>query len=132
MTSTEQPVSAEQRRKEIEALREYQAGVKQREESKKVEAEKVKAFKIDDFLVSDDVLEMDVMGVGLVKYKMISAAEFFEVMADSGNRKGYESNMLILHNMMSKADPSVTLEKLRKMDPKSSSRLMGQLLSFLT
>ena len=128
MTETVQVVTREQREKEIEVFHAYQKGVKTREKAKKQEAEQVQAFKIDDFLVSDEIQEIVIEGLGMVRYKMLSAADVHDLMQSRGEKESnYELSVRGLHIMLSKVDPTIPLEKIRRLRPSIQTKLLTSL-----
>ena len=88
-------------------------------------------FNIDDFLVTDDVQEIAVENLGIVRYKMLDTRDFLDLLRHRGDKDDLEMGVTLLHQMLSKADPAVTLEKLQRLQPAVTLKILDSLLPFL-
>ena len=86
----------------------------------------IKAFNIDDFLVDPDKIEEKAIpNIGVVRFKRLTADEIreFANIPDS-----FEVGMRMLTKMLSKADPSITYEKIKQMDVIVTSRILQEVV----
>ncbi len=85
-------------------------------------------FSIDDFIAdAEKVREVEVPELGIiVRYKSLTNEDLFKVMKiEDDTERGIE----LLYLMLSKADPNVTREKLRKLSPMVTARILNAITS---
>ena len=85
-------------------------------------------FNIDDFIAdAEKVREVEVPELGIiVRYKSLTNEDLFKVMKiEDDTERGIE----LLYLMLSKADPNVTREKLRKLSPMVTARILNAITS---
>jgi len=87
-----------------------------------------KFFNIDDFVADvDKVREVEVPELGIVvQYKSLTNEDLFKVMKiEDDMERGIE----LLYLMLSKVDSTVTREKLRKLNPTVTARILNAVTS---
>lgn len=105
-------------------VEEYAEKLKKFEEKAEEEA---RLFDINEFLKdAETVLEKNVKGVGIVRYKRLSFIESMDLMQKYGNDKERFALALVA-TMLSKADPSVTIEKFGKLPTNIVVKIMNAL-----
>ena len=100
----------------IEALKK-----KSQDEQEKIQ----KLFNIDDFQINPDKTEeVYVKGLGLIKYKQLTIADLFGF-PEVNSKHEYTARLIWM--MMSKADQTVTFEKIRNLPPDVASLIFDVL-----
>ena len=98
------------------------------EEHLEKKAEKRRLFNIDEFVAEvDEILEAEVPDLNLVvRYKRLTNADLLKVLKiEDSSEQGLE----ILFYMLSRADPSVTREKVRKLDPIVTAKILSAIMA---
>ena len=91
-------------------------------------AEKRRLFNIDEFVAeADEILEAEIPDLDLVvRYKRLTNADLLKVLKiDDPSEQGLE----ILFYMLSRADPAVTREKVRQLDPIVTAKILSAIMA---
>jgi len=81
------------------------------EEYEKREREELRNIRIDD-LLSSDLREAVIPGIGVVRYGVLTVGDWLKL---SGIEDRNELTVAVIACMLSKADPSVTVEKVKSL-----------------
>lgn len=103
-------------------------GKKALEEHEKRKERIRRLFNIDDFIVNvEKIREVEVPELNIVvRYKSLTNEDLFKVMKIKDDT---ERGIELLYLMLSKADPNVTREKLRKMNPMVTAQILNAITS---
>lgn len=90
--------------------------------------QKFKAFNIDEFVAdADKLLEVEVPELEVtVKYKQLTNIDFLQAMKVKDDQ---EKGLEILYYLLSRADPNVTREKIKAMNPLKTARILAAITS---
>jgi hypothetical protein len=106
-------------------IQEKPAFVKAFEKDQTEEAKTMKTFKVSDFTAGvDEVKTEKIKGLGVVKYKVLTARDIAEIPEDVKGDQG----LYLVYVMLHKADETVTFEEVGKLPVDVSGKLMETLV----